>query len=271
MCKMPFYKMFPADAETDKNFRLMDFAERGFYWSCLNLAWINGGLPSDPEDRARLLSTPREIADRLWVRVSRCFVADADGTLVNPRQERERAEAAVKSEQARQAANRKWETSRKPADAYAEPVEPAGDPNPYARLTSDSVSEPPAFIENSERARAASPSPAVGWATDEQYQVFAVNARAFWQDLIDEDLIHWYPDWKRLAVAEKLLVNVRIKERIEGGQDFHKVFKYTYFTKGEWKREHIPPNAPIPFPVRETVTERAIRVGHEHILKYGRL
>ncbi len=36
MKKLPFYKMYPADAEMDENFRLMTLEQRGMYWTLLN-------------------------------------------------------------------------------------------------------------------------------------------------------------------------------------------------------------------------------------------
>lgn len=100
---LPYYKMYPADAETDENFRAMTDEELGFYWRCLNHCWINGSLPADPEERARVMRTPQEIADRLWKRVGKCFVEFAEDSIrvVNRRQEKEREEARSKSEKAR--------------------------------------------------------------------------------------------------------------------------------------------------------------------------
>lgn len=256
MCKMPFYKMYPADAETDANFRLMDFAERGFYWSCLNMSWINGGLPADPEDRARLLSAPRDLADRYWVRVGRCFVASPDGlTMVNPRQERERAEVQTASERASQKAHKRW--NNVPNDATASPQHmPDSDldsdsaslrASDFCLLTSDSesVSEKPERQNTVRHAREAMPYPSsVDWMLDEHYQGFVRIAREFWLDLIDEDLAGWYPGWKALTAHEQLLAIRRIGERMAIGQDFTTVFKFTYFARGEWKRVPYPRNAP---------------------------
>ncbi len=97
---LPYYKMYPADAETDENFRAMNDTELGFYWRCLNHAWINGSLPADPENRARTLRTTRRTADKLWDRVGKCFIETEDDhlRLVNRRQEEERDRAISKSE-----------------------------------------------------------------------------------------------------------------------------------------------------------------------------
>lgn len=94
--KLPYYRMYPADAETDENFRLLTDEELGFYWRCLNASWNNTGLPEDPEMRARSLRTERSEADRKWVSVVRCFDLQS-GRYVNNRQEKERALALQKS------------------------------------------------------------------------------------------------------------------------------------------------------------------------------
>lgn len=86
----------------DEEFRVMTFAERGFYLTCLDYAWMNSGLPSDPELRARVIGCSREEADKYWQTVQRKFVQSAQATdrLVNPRQEDERKKAYSKSEKA---------------------------------------------------------------------------------------------------------------------------------------------------------------------------
>ncbi len=78
----------------------MDDAERGFYLRCLDHAWLNGGLPADPVERARQLETRKDVADRRWLRVGKCFVPHefTPTLLVNPRQESERKLALRKAQ-----------------------------------------------------------------------------------------------------------------------------------------------------------------------------
>jgi hypothetical protein len=104
---LPYYKMYPADADTDENFRAMNDEERGFYWRCLNHAWINGGLPVERSLRARCLFVEAALHDKLWERVGLCFEETEDGSrLVNHRQESERAIAVSKREQSSEAGRR---------------------------------------------------------------------------------------------------------------------------------------------------------------------
>lgn len=95
---LPYYKMYPADAETDENFRSMTDAEKGFYWRCLNHCWLNGSLPADSTERARVLQNAKAYAEKMWLRVGRCFSPSSDpARLVNKRQEEERKKAVLKS------------------------------------------------------------------------------------------------------------------------------------------------------------------------------
>jgi len=89
---LPYFKLYPSDAELDENFRAMDDSELGFYWRCLNHSWVNHGLPADPETRARVLRCEKSYADIQWQRVGKCFgpMKGNPDRLVNPRQEKDR-------------------------------------------------------------------------------------------------------------------------------------------------------------------------------------
>jgi len=108
MEKLPYYKMWVADAEVDENFRAMNDTELGFYWRCLNHSWINLGLPLDPGERARALRTSRKAADKHWLRVGRCFAENGD-RYFNRRQEKERIRAREKSGKCSDAVRTRYE------------------------------------------------------------------------------------------------------------------------------------------------------------------
>lgn len=112
MKALPYYKMYPADAETDERFKSMSDTEKGFYWRCLNHCWINGSLPADPSERAKALGNPQSYADRMWERVGRCFSPMQGGSrVINPRQEEERSKAICKSEKATESIRKRYERS----------------------------------------------------------------------------------------------------------------------------------------------------------------
>lgn len=111
MAQLPFYKFYPSDFDSDERTRGMDDCEIGLYIRCLNHAWLNNGLPVDPEEIERNIPGRRSSATfhKLWERVSACFVPTSDGRLVNPRQEKERQEAIGKSKKAKASANNRWD------------------------------------------------------------------------------------------------------------------------------------------------------------------
>ena len=101
--KLPYFRVFPADYETDEVVKLMSPAEEGLYWRFLRHSWMNGSIPADESELASVGRVTLAVLRKLWPRVSRCFhPLDSDASrLVNPRQEKERAKALGKSESAR--------------------------------------------------------------------------------------------------------------------------------------------------------------------------
>ena len=108
--KLPYYAFYPSDCDTDERVRAMDDAEFGFYVRCLNHAWINGSLPSDLDELARVIGRDPEYVKRVWRRVGQCFVPHPSdpGRLVNPRQEAEREKAMRRRTVAQQNSMRRW-------------------------------------------------------------------------------------------------------------------------------------------------------------------
>ncbi len=111
--RLPYFKWYPADADTDENFRAMDDADIGFYIRCLNHAWMNGGIPADPKERARVLRTRLDVANKRWERVGKSFVSSTlyPDSLINLRQEVEREHASSKSVKATESVNVRYERS----------------------------------------------------------------------------------------------------------------------------------------------------------------
>ena len=97
-------KALLADPDVDE----MDLEEFGAYMRLLMRAWLRGGIPADPGRRRRILKVSATREASLWEVLESKWEPGPDGLLVNPRQERERAEALAKSEQARRAAEKRW-------------------------------------------------------------------------------------------------------------------------------------------------------------------
>ena len=99
--------MYPADAETDENFRLMSLEERGMFWTLLNHAWINDGIPFETMRLSRLCGITEERFKSLWKCVGECFYLD-NGRMRNKRQEEERTYAIEKSKKATDAVRTRY-------------------------------------------------------------------------------------------------------------------------------------------------------------------
>lgn len=106
---LPYFKWFPAIAESDEKYRRYSVEELGFFHRCLNHQWTNCGIPSDPIERAEVLRLNRRVCDRLWKTVGKSFVSCErwPGRLVNPRLDKEWSELRLKSERNANAARSK--------------------------------------------------------------------------------------------------------------------------------------------------------------------
>jgi uncharacterized protein YdaU (DUF1376 family) len=107
--ELPYFRWFPKDAEADAKYAAMSLAELGLFHRCLNASWTNDGLPTNPEEIARVLRIPVKEFAKLWPRVVVCF--SGQERLYNSRQEIERTRAISKSEQASDAVRRRRDRS----------------------------------------------------------------------------------------------------------------------------------------------------------------
>lgn len=310
--ELPYFRWYPADAESDSKYASLDLAELGLYHRCLNHAWLNNGIPDDLTELSRELRIPEKEVRRLWPRVSRCFVVSPDMRARNPRQEEERRMAVSKSDKASSSATagqknepgfiylatrasdgavkigstnnvarriaqlkyryraesitltdsfRVEDMCRSESEIHASVADKRVAGEWYAITDEDKTAitlwgdkegdsqyhpSPRAYESESVSESKDLPVPKTTktenttlprWVLDEHYQIFAKVAREFWRDLIDEDLSGWYWEWTNLDSEQKQLAITRVRQRIESGQPFQKVFKFTYFSRGEWKRE----------------------------------
>lgn len=99
MSALPYFRWYPGDALGDQKYSALSDMELGFYHRCLNVAWLNGGLPPDLNELADTLHVTRKYLDKVWPKVGRCFQLNdcVHPQYVNPRQEKERSYAISKS------------------------------------------------------------------------------------------------------------------------------------------------------------------------------
>lgn len=96
--KARWFKLNPAEFLADRNVERMSIEAFGLYSYLLMRSWLDGGIPADLDEIGRysmLRGIDREHLARLWREVAPCWVpGTTPGTLVNPRQEREREAVA---------------------------------------------------------------------------------------------------------------------------------------------------------------------------------
>jgi len=109
---LPYYPMYPADFDGDVRVRVMEDCELGLYVRCLNHAWMNDGLPADPEEIRRCFRDEPTAFAKKWARVEPCFPLGEDGKRRNPRQERERASIEEKHARRVRSGKRSGQTRR---------------------------------------------------------------------------------------------------------------------------------------------------------------
>lgn len=106
--ELPYFRWYPADAESDFRYSALSLPELGLFHRCLNFSWLNEGLPADPMEIGRSLRVSVRDIKALWPRVSECFEL-RDGRAYNRRQEEERAHARTKSERNTSAVRTRYE------------------------------------------------------------------------------------------------------------------------------------------------------------------
>jgi uncharacterized protein YdaU (DUF1376 family) len=122
--KAPAFQFYPKDYLTDPNVRMMTFEQRGIYVELLCLCWLQGDLPGDVGELAKMTGLQRWRFDKAWVGIRRCFIENT-GRLRHKRLDRERAVqqafSAERSRSGKKGAERRWEASRD-GSAIAEPL-----------------------------------------------------------------------------------------------------------------------------------------------------
>lgn len=110
--ELPYMKLWVDDVLADIQELGLSDEEFGAYIKLLLIAWKKEHIHADVKANARYVSASPGRLKTLWGSFKQKWVSDGNGGLVNPRQEKERAEALGKSEKARLAANKRWEEER---------------------------------------------------------------------------------------------------------------------------------------------------------------
>lgn len=207
--KLPWFRWYPTDFDSDEHVKLMDLEEIGLYAICLNHAWVNGSLPAEPSEIARAMKVQPKIFARTWPRVSRCFLETEPGRLTNKRQEKERAESRMKSDAARASIEKRWrpDPDTNVSKTYKGRNTRASD--------SDSVSGSVVVVEttNTENlpTRARDPIPPI----DFEFREFIGFFLALGVAISETDMRRCAMFWVSMSLADKLaaLTDVRAKAK----------------------------------------------------------
>ena len=137
--ELPYFRWYPADAESDASYAAMTLAELGLYHRALNHAWLNDGLPTDDERVRRELRVDREDFALNWPAVRDCFKGQS--RLRNKRQEAERTHAKSKSKKASDAVRIRIERSSSDTSDDSRKKHRVDDPRALAPAESECVYE----------------------------------------------------------------------------------------------------------------------------------
>lgn len=205
MAKLPYFKWYPSDAHSDAFYTSLSDAELGFYHRCLNMAWTNGFLPSDPEALASLMHVSLKYLEKIWKKVSGGFQLTQDGRLVNHRQEVERSKAVDKSLKATAAIQIRYGRStdvclRAYESVSSKEVIPVEQENPEVYLGEKVERMPPDFDEQ--------------WL---EFKTLYGNAK---EDSLPEDFTDAWHKWKTMDFFMRTEAIRMLKAWMAAGKDF---------------------------------------------------
>lgn len=110
--KAPAFQFYPKDFLSSSKVDRMSMTERGIYITLLSFCWLDGSLPTDVGQLARLVRIREPQFNRIWNgALSECFT-EKDGRLINPRLERERRAQADYRRRQKDNAVKGWQGRR---------------------------------------------------------------------------------------------------------------------------------------------------------------
>lgn len=95
MAELPYAPFYFSDWLGDTKVRRMNYEERGMYFELLAHAWQDP-IPKDMDDIAHILGVTPARLEKAWKKIGPCWISDGNGSLLNPRLEKERKKQAAK-------------------------------------------------------------------------------------------------------------------------------------------------------------------------------
>jgi uncharacterized protein YdaU (DUF1376 family) len=106
--KSPAFQFYPKDFLSSSKVQRMSLTERGAYVTLLSFCWLDGSLPADTKEIARILGVPRGHFSKLWAGPLRECFTEKNGRLINDRLESERKKQNEYRKQQSDRAGKGW-------------------------------------------------------------------------------------------------------------------------------------------------------------------
>jgi uncharacterized protein YdaU (DUF1376 family) len=100
---LPYYRFYLYKYRNSPKVQAMGHVERGFYRELLDECWDKGYIPDDLKELAKICHCPVSRLARAWPTLSKCFVQQSPGKLVNHRMLQEILATSCKLEKRRKA------------------------------------------------------------------------------------------------------------------------------------------------------------------------
>lgn len=232
---LPYFRWFPADAETDEHYTAMTDQELGFFHRCLNRSWRNNGLPAELQELSKAMRVDMKYLGRVWPRVGKRFYED-NGRLFNRRQEDEREHANSKSERNTRAVRTRYERSTNA---------PTNEPQ-QARAPADSASDSGSSSNglHKENARA---TPVVGFEMDEEFNLIISAFLAAGVKLSEPQVREAATEWVSLEPSQRVGAVASAQERAKKHEARFMGLPASWLRKRQWMA--VGPGRILPEPM----------------------
>ena len=80
---VPYFPLYAANLMSSRSFRLMSLKERGLLITILIECWVNGGVPSDFADMAKILGLTLDEVKMAYTNLQSTFLQEQEGQIIS--------------------------------------------------------------------------------------------------------------------------------------------------------------------------------------------
>lgn len=80
---VPYFPLYAANLMSSRSFRLMSLKERGLLITILIECWVNGGVPSDFSDMAKILGLTLDEVKMTYTHLQSTFLQEQEGKIIS--------------------------------------------------------------------------------------------------------------------------------------------------------------------------------------------